>query len=406
MSIPELKQFGELCPADFERHPIWIGCHTADYGKPWYDDTNEETFRAYRGALPADPSMGILLVRATFHLRDGTPLSGFVTPASVDGALGTQQPHIFLGEDLFGFWGGMARITTEDQQALYFALEKSPDAIFPIQFGADPGLATGFASGQLEGFYSIAQGLVHLEKPSPRSFIASPTGSPSFFELICTSRSGYPQPEDVPAFRKIVYANQCPRCGIHDGQIAPFRFKHSVPAMTPKFSQLNWVFDAFFVHREIATEITNAGITGASFGPAVHHRSGRKLEGLMQLLIPTTISCAETSLLPTVTCRPNNEEYMSMRAKYGGPEQPEREPDSRPYCGRVRYHPPTSLALRRQTLQDAPDLVQAAEWFGSGGLAYRLTLASEHFVALARERKWKGLKFRPLRPGLSKREMP
>ncbi len=40
----ELKQFGELEPEDFERHPVWIGCHTADYGKPWYNDSDEETF--------------------------------------------------------------------------------------------------------------------------------------------------------------------------------------------------------------------------------------------------------------------------------------------------------------------------------------------------------------------------
>ena len=25
---PELKQFGELLPADFDRHPVWVGVHT------------------------------------------------------------------------------------------------------------------------------------------------------------------------------------------------------------------------------------------------------------------------------------------------------------------------------------------------------------------------------------------
>src|SRR5882724_7003113 len=39
-----LKQFAELEPEDFGRHPVWIGCHTADYGKRWYNDTDEETF--------------------------------------------------------------------------------------------------------------------------------------------------------------------------------------------------------------------------------------------------------------------------------------------------------------------------------------------------------------------------
>jgi hypothetical protein len=81
MTKPELKQFGDLTAADFERHPVWIGCHTADYEEPWYEQTDEETFRPRTGDLPADPSEGMLLVRATIQLRDGTTLPGFVTPA-------------------------------------------------------------------------------------------------------------------------------------------------------------------------------------------------------------------------------------------------------------------------------------------------------------------------------------
>jgi len=42
--MPELKQFGDLYPADFDRHPVWVGSHGADDGQPWYDETDEETF--------------------------------------------------------------------------------------------------------------------------------------------------------------------------------------------------------------------------------------------------------------------------------------------------------------------------------------------------------------------------
>jgi hypothetical protein len=65
-----------------------------------------------------------------------------------------------------------------------------------------------------------------------------------------------------------------------------------------------------------------------------------------------------------------------------------------PYCGKVKYHVPDSLAIITTNLANAPDLVQTAEWFGSGGLSFRLTLASERFVKLVQERKWKGLLFR------------
>jgi hypothetical protein len=47
-----------------------------------------------------------------------------------------------------------------------------------------------------------------------------------------------------------------------------------------------------------------------------------------------------------------------------------------PYCGRVKYHAPTLLALIGNALpEDTPDLFQTAEWFGSGGSAFRLTVA-------------------------------
>jgi hypothetical protein len=85
MSTPELKQFGDLVEADFVQHPVWIGCHTADYDEPWYDETDEETFRPWIGSGSPGPSEGMLLVRATIELSDGTAFPGFVTPAFEEG---------------------------------------------------------------------------------------------------------------------------------------------------------------------------------------------------------------------------------------------------------------------------------------------------------------------------------
>lgn len=172
---PELKQFGDLSATDFERHPVWIGVHNADYGEPWYDETNEETFRPYAGSLPAAPDEGILLVRATFELKDGSQFPGFVTPASEDWdrpreghssgkrkhILGFQQPRIFVGNEGFNFWGGISGVRDERRQALYAALQKTPQDIFPLRFSAEPSLAGGILAGEVEGFYrnSRKQGL-------------------------------------------------------------------------------------------------------------------------------------------------------------------------------------------------------------------------------------------------------
>jgi hypothetical protein len=45
MGVPILSQFGDLTSEDFDRDPVWVGCHTVDADEPWIDDTDEETFR-------------------------------------------------------------------------------------------------------------------------------------------------------------------------------------------------------------------------------------------------------------------------------------------------------------------------------------------------------------------------
>jgi len=100
---PELKQFGELSPADFQRHPVWIACHTEDFAEPWFNET--------------------------------------------------EQPHLFVSGKSFGFWGGMAGVRPDRRTALYEALGKGPEALFPIRFSTDADLATGVAAGQIDGFY-------------------------------------------------------------------------------------------------------------------------------------------------------------------------------------------------------------------------------------------------------------
>jgi hypothetical protein len=433
MATPELKQFGELEAEDFERHPVWVGCHTADYGKPWYEDTDEETFRRYTGKLPADPAEGMLLVRAVFELRDGSRYRGFVTPAAEgwdkglvgrpifehNHILGTQQPQMFVGDHLFGFWGGMLGIPSQAQQELYAALGKRPDVIFPVRFYTDADLTTGVGDGAIEGFYRQDRDGIHVAIAEPAlgvGVIDNTSHSRTWFSVGGRGRSGYPQPEKNFQYLKMAYAGTCMRCGIFDRQIAPFRFKKSGRASPSGFTQLNWVPDAFFVPPSLAEEILNAGIAGVSFRPAVFHRANVECPDRVQMVVSTIISCAETSRLPTVTCRPENEEVVSLRAMFAKWDElhkrdkrdrpsvlsPESQQEIRkekeriaaiPYCGRVKFHPPTALALNPDNLKDAPDLFQTAEWFGSGGSAFRLTLASERFVTLVRERRWKGFVF-------------
>lgn len=161
---PILRQYGDLRLDDFKDYPVWIQCHVVDYDEPWYDETDEETFRPWTEGLPTSPEEGVLLVRAKLTLADGTPIRGFLTPQHQNEDegkpdLGTIQPQMFLesGEPV-SFWGGMRPFDGSDVRRLCAELKRLPDQVFPIRFEAEPGLTTGIASGSIPGFCFLERG--------------------------------------------------------------------------------------------------------------------------------------------------------------------------------------------------------------------------------------------------------
>ena len=97
----------------------------------------------------------MLLVRAKMTLADGRSLDGFITPQH-DGEplhLGTIQPQLFLPSGRRAdFWDGMFKRPGDRRDIVYSELGDDPGSIFPIQFRAVDGLATGQVSGDIPGF--------------------------------------------------------------------------------------------------------------------------------------------------------------------------------------------------------------------------------------------------------------
>lgn len=243
MTTPDFRQFAELAPQDFERHPVWILCHTADYKKPWYKDIDEDTFRPWTEGLPATVLRETLLVRAEFELWDRSRYPGFLTPL-VEGydtlpdgrrvsepryPLARLQPHIFVGDRKFGFWGGFVGISKQEQREFYATLGKKPEQVFPIQFHAMPELANGVLSGVVEGFYRRTKDrVVHVERAEPE--LPDSKNLANVLQMEGTITSGYPQPESVPAYRKAVYTEFCPRCGVFRNRRRPFGSRNQLRA--------------------------------------------------------------------------------------------------------------------------------------------------------------------------------
>jgi hypothetical protein len=69
--------------------------------------------------------------------------------------MGSLQPSIAVNGQFFGFWGGMPGVSQAQREAFYAALGSSTDAVFPIAFSAEPGLASGVVSGSIGGFYRL-----------------------------------------------------------------------------------------------------------------------------------------------------------------------------------------------------------------------------------------------------------
>lgn len=152
---PLLKQFGNLTPPDFFQHPVWVNAHVIDYGKDWYNETNEETFRPCDGNMPADPSETMFLVSAKLALADGTEFGGFITPQQESGEpdLGAIQPYLFTGSgELIAFWFGMFQPSQKDINGIYEKIGKNAKQVFPIQFQAEDGIAKGIVKGVIPGF--------------------------------------------------------------------------------------------------------------------------------------------------------------------------------------------------------------------------------------------------------------
>ncbi|MGS0765193.1 hypothetical protein [Syntrophomonas curvata] len=157
---PIIKQFGELTLHDFYEYPVWVQCHVMDYEEPWYDETDEETFRPWLGELPVSPSLAIFLVKSKFILADGTKYDGFITPGEPGksnnvGGLGYIQPYVFVNnKKKIGFWFGILsdNYVKEEKKLIYSLIGKKPEDIFPILFEADKKLAGGVVKGTVPGF--------------------------------------------------------------------------------------------------------------------------------------------------------------------------------------------------------------------------------------------------------------
>jgi hypothetical protein len=139
----------------FEEHPVWIACHVEDFGEPWYDDTDEETFRPWTGNVPIESGESMFLVVAKGTLADGSTFDSFLTPSGDDGDLGQSQPHLFVDGIAYVFWTGILGTNSTVVDAFYSDICRTAGEVFPIRFSVAPSFVHGGTEIDVPGFVGI-----------------------------------------------------------------------------------------------------------------------------------------------------------------------------------------------------------------------------------------------------------
>jgi hypothetical protein len=148
---PELKHINKLRIEDFERHPVWVNCHSADYGKSWHNRVTEDVMRPHLGSTPVGTEY-MYSVRCSLKFSDGSLHDGFASPSTDPDDWGMIQPRLLSKKmsPVMFWWGAFPQYEMRDN--LLRATKLNLDQIFPIEVTPHPGLTSGHCSGLIQGF--------------------------------------------------------------------------------------------------------------------------------------------------------------------------------------------------------------------------------------------------------------
>ena len=150
------KQVYELSAADLEAHPVWEHCLDEE-GLEGQDEATVRPFDAQGKPLEYE---GMLVVRATLTLANGTRFPGYVYYVPDDGQrygrLADLQPQAITPLGQVMFWYGALMPTKEILDDAYRKLGADAKGVFPVRYASEVPLATGTIEGEIAGFHYIA----------------------------------------------------------------------------------------------------------------------------------------------------------------------------------------------------------------------------------------------------------
>jgi rRNA maturation protein Nop10 len=181
-------------------------------------------------------------------------------------------------------------------------------------------------------------------------------------------QQGYPQPrEDDFGYRDATYdlSDYCPECGVGLRQKAPFQLKGEPNWGRRGILQLNWVYDEYFVKPAVWARVFQPYGVGER---PVTNPSGRTLETIVQLVVDELVHL-DLSGLASEICSA---------------------------CGRAKYLPITRGPIAPLIDRPKGNMAKTAEYFGSGGRAFREVIVSRELGAALRSAGIRGASFIPV----------
>jgi hypothetical protein len=186
--------------------------------------------------------------------------------------------------------------------------------------------------------------------------------------MLATSHRGYPEPSEGFGFLDATFdlSDYCYKCGIGGRQIRPFRLK-SAPVLKRSVMQLNWVFDEFFVARDVWSAVFEP--QGIDYWPVVLASTGEVVHSVVQIKIDLQVNL-KLQENNTTTC---------------------------PHCSRSKRLFELKGFCPAPAEIPAP-ILKSSQYFGSDGAAFRRVLVSSSLRQEIKDKGLRGLDFYPCRP--------
>jgi len=191
--------------------------------------------------------------------------------------------------------------------------------------------------------------------------------------LISAFEQGYPQPKSDWPLKQLSYENVCPKCGVYN-QVASLRIQKEPHVGKKSFMSPIWVGEIFCTS-EVISALRDVQANGFDAWDVKIHKTNEISAVVQQLYI--------SSVMPSGLEVDNSHDRVVCSICHTTKHSP---------------HVKGSMRIDRKAFRKDLDFMKTWEWFGSGLIAFREILISNRIACLILDRKWKGVRLKPVEP--------